>query len=174
MTLQLESRSLAPRDRQSPAPLTALETEVIDFFVHLARLLGLPKSVAEIYGLLFLSLQPLSMDQIMGRLSVSKGSASQGLKFLRNLGAVQTVYAAGSRCDHFKAETELRRLAGGFLSKQLGPHFESSLERLERIERGLAQVPESERGELGMRVRKLRQWEKRGRQLAPVLAKLLG
>src|SRR2546421_3286977 len=97
-------------DRVAPPPahLSPLETEVIDLFVQLSRLLGQPRSLAEIYGLLFISAQPLAMDDLIERLGMSKGSASQGLKFLHNLGAVRTVYVPGDRRTHYEAVAELR------------------------------------------------------------------
>ena len=55
-----------------------LEFESIDFFVRLMSLLGLPRSVGEIYGLLYFTPSALTMDQIASRLEISIGSASQG------------------------------------------------------------------------------------------------
>ena len=81
--------------------------ESIDFFVRMMSIMGFPRSVGEIYGLLYFSQQPLSMDKIMDKLRISLGSASQGLKSLRNLKAVRTVYIQGERKDHFIAETNL-------------------------------------------------------------------
>src|SRR5262245_15236674 len=95
--------ALSVPDPALSAPLTPLETEIIDLFVQLSRLLGQPRSLAEIYGLLFISAQPLSMDDLIARLQLSKGSASQGLKFLRALGAVRMVYIAGDRRVHYEA-----------------------------------------------------------------------
>src|ERR1051326_8723007 len=86
-----------PEQLRPAARLNALETEIIDFFVQLSRLLGQPRSLAEIYGLLFISARPMAMDDLIERLRLSKGSASQGLKFLRNAGAVRMVYVAGDR-----------------------------------------------------------------------------
>jgi hypothetical protein len=45
----------APVDLQPIRPLNALEVEMIDLFVQFSRVLGQPRSVAEIYGLLFVS-----------------------------------------------------------------------------------------------------------------------
>jgi DNA-binding transcriptional regulator GbsR (MarR family) len=42
--------------------------------VQFSHLLGQPKFAAEIYGLLFVSPRPLSMDETMDRLQMSKGS----------------------------------------------------------------------------------------------------
>jgi hypothetical protein len=50
---------------------------------------GVPKSVGQIYGLLYASPEPLSFSDIVERLEISKGSASQGLQFLRSLGAIK-------------------------------------------------------------------------------------
>ena len=74
-----------------------LEIESIDFFVRLMSMLGMPRSVGEIYGLLYFSPVPLPMDQIVSRLGISLGSASQGLKTLRSLKAVRTNYVPGDR-----------------------------------------------------------------------------
>src|SRR2546425_4179831 len=87
-------------------PLSALETEIIDLFVQVSRMLGQPRSLAEIYGLLFISARPLAMDDLIERLRMSKGSASQGLKFLRNVGAVKMVYVPGDRRVHYEAVAE--------------------------------------------------------------------
>src|SRR5476651_1311695 len=76
------------------ARLNPVEVEVIHLFVLLSSALGQPASVAEIYGLLFVSPQPLTQDEFTGRLNLSKGSASQGLRYLLDLGAVRTVYVA--------------------------------------------------------------------------------
>src|SRR5205809_7967471 len=102
-----EAGKTEPEQRPG-AQLNPLETETIDLFVQVSRLLGQPRSLAEIYGLLFISARPMPMDDLIGRLSISKGSASQGLKFLRSVGAVRIVYVAGERRAHYEAVAELR------------------------------------------------------------------
>src|SRR5258706_8277384 len=94
------------------AEVSAVEREVIAHFVDISRALGQPRSYAEIYGLLFISHQPLAMDDLCERLQISKGSASQGLKFLREIGAVRVVEIEDDRRTHYEAVAELRRLAG--------------------------------------------------------------
>src|SRR6266850_333181 len=75
------------------AGLSELEIEAVDMFINFLRIIGLQKSIGEIYGLLFVSAKPLSMDDITNRLDISLGAASQGLKLLRGLGAVKAVYS---------------------------------------------------------------------------------
>ena len=74
-----------------PNTLVEIERQVVSLFADGVRVAGLPRSVGEIYGLLFVSAEPLAMDDLVVRLNISKGSVSQGLKFLRTLGAIREV-----------------------------------------------------------------------------------
>jgi len=150
------------------------EVEVIHLFVQISRAFGQPRSVAEIYGLLFASPHPLPMDAFIERLHLSKGSASQGLKYLEDLGAVRTVYVAADRRTHYEATTELRKMAGHFLRKQVLTHFEDSEGRLERIEAQAQALPAEQMKHVLERVKLLRRWEKTGRQVMPFVLKMLG
>lgn len=154
--------------------LTPLEGEAVDLFVGLAQVVGLPKSIGQIYGLLYITATPLSLDEIAGRLDISKGSASQGLKFLRTTGAVRLCDEHGSRCDHYEAETGLRALATGFLKEQIEPHLESGEGRLARLKRLAATVPAAEREHIIQRVKQLETWHRRAAGLLPLLIRFLG
>jgi DNA-binding transcriptional regulator GbsR (MarR family) len=154
--------------------LEPVEVETIHLFVQFSRALGQPRSVAEIYGLLFASPRPLTLDDLIERLNLSKGSGSQGLKYLQDLGAVRTVYVAGERRTHYEAVTELRSLAGRFLSKQVMTHFEDSDTRLDRIAEAAQKLSGEPRKHALARVKKLRNWEKNARRILPFLLKMLG
>lgn len=163
----------APVGKPPPA-LSALEVGVIDFFVSAVRVLGMPKSIGEIYGLLFVSVQPLPLDTLCQRLNMSKGSASQGLKLLRAFGAVKAIYQAGDRRDHFTAEIELKRLAAGFIREQIHPrltHGEERLQHLTQLSSTLAANPEGEFQR--ERLAKLGRWSDRSREVIPLLGTLL-
>ena len=99
----------------------------------------MPRSVGEIYGLLYFSESPLSMDKIASRLEISIGSASQGLKTLKSLKAVFSTYVPGDRRDHYTAETEFRKLFSSFINDEIMPHLESAKERIARMEQTLSQ-----------------------------------
>ena len=156
------------------ARLDPLQVEVIELFVELSRLLGQPRSLAEIYGLLFVSARPLAMDDLIERLRLSKGSASQGLKYLRNLGAVRTVYVAGDRRVHYEAVAELRKLAVRFLRDQIVPHLDNGQTRLDRIGSMVKQLSPGDRAQVIGRVKMLQSWERNGRRFLPMVLKMLG
>ena len=165
----------APAARSpSAAPLLSeLEVEAIDLFISLLRLLGLPKSVGELYGLLFVSPVALPMEALMDRLQMSKGSASQGLKLLRSFGAVKTVYVAGDRRDHYVAEMDLSHFATNFIKGEVQPHLDSGLRRLDRMEKLLSKFPPENREIAENRLARLRHWHEKGQAMLPWLLKFL-
>ena len=149
-----------------------LELESIDFFVRMMGILGMPRSVGEIYGLLYFSESPLSMDKIASRLEISIGSASQGLKTLKSLKAVFSTYVPGDRRDHYTAETEFRKLFSSFINDEIMPHLESAKERITRMEQTLSQEKKLDEFHL-IRLEKLKKLTKTGNRLLPALAGFL-
>jgi HTH-type transcriptional regulator, glycine betaine synthesis regulator len=113
--------------------LAEWEVSVIDLFLNAAQSVGLPKSLGQIYGLLFCRDESLSMNDIMDLLSISKGSASQGLRSLKQLGAVNSVFTRDDRKERFVAEIRLRKLVSGFLREQGEPHLDKGLSRLKNL-----------------------------------------
>lgn len=154
--------------------LGELEREVIELFVRMADVLNLPRSVGEIYGILFVSTEPLCLDDCRIRLNISKGSTSQGLKILRSFGAIRTVYIPGDRKDHYVAETSLRKMASGFASEQIQPHVASGEERIERIRELLSQYESDEKEALLEKVDMLGNWQRRAGKTLPLILKLIG
>ena len=153
---------------------SGLEAEVIGLFVQLSRIIGQPRSYAELYGLLFLSPRPLTMDELIARLGISKGSASQGLNFLRKTGAIRVVHLPGRRAAHYEAVAELRHLAAGFVQDQILPQVEDSQDRLEQIVGMAAKLPARERAQANRRITMLQSWGKRTRQFLPMVVEMMG
>ena len=114
----------------SPTPLSPWEQALVDFFMQVAQFLGIPKSVGQIFGLLYASEQPLSLDEIGERLQISRGSTSTGLNYLRRFDAVRTTFVLGDRREFYQVETDTSRIAQGFLADQVDPDIQSWGERL--------------------------------------------
>jgi HTH-type transcriptional regulator, glycine betaine synthesis regulator len=156
------------------APLNAVEQEVIHLFVQLSRALNQPPSVAEIYGLLFVSPRPLPQDEFYDRLNMSKGAASMGLRYLLDLGAVRTVYVAKDRRVHYEAVAELRNLASRFVRQQILHNFEDSGTRLARIAEEAEKLDGEQRDFAMARAEMLKSWEKNVKRVLPILLTVLG
>jgi len=155
------------------AGLNPVEAEFVRFFVHLATFLNLPRSVGELFGYLFAADSPRPFDEIVSALGISKGSASQGLKWLAQIGAIATVYVPRDRRTFYEAETRLRTLFGSALQESLRPRLENNGHLVEAIEEQIAAHAEGSLADhYRMRLSSLRSWNDKALVLLPLLGKL--
>jgi len=158
------------------------QSECVELFADLAHVLGLPRSVGQIYGLLFASSEPLSFSDFVERLEISKGSASQGLQLLRNIGAIRPVstgsdrsdeHSVGKSRDYYEPELSLRKLVSGVLQGRIVPMTMTGSDHFTRL-RLLAEKADKQNGFLVERVEQLETWRKRFRRVLPILSTLFG
>ena len=161
--------------KESAIELTRLEEESIDYFVSFVQMFGLPKSIGQIYGLLFVSPEALPMDSIQTRLGISKGSLSQGLSLLKDLGAVTSHSLEGDRREHYRADLQVSRITNHFFENRLEPRLQNGKRRLslmlDLIDESLDGFDDS--AEVRTRVAALQKWHKRGGSIIPMIVKWL-
>ncbi|MCX6937199.1 MAG: transcriptional regulator [Verrucomicrobia bacterium] len=173
----------------TPSPqLTPFEAQVVEVFTDLVQLLGLPKSVGEIYGLLFATAEPLVFAEIERKLDLSKGSVSQGLRTLRELGAIipadPELDLGGThsgletpRATRWVAVVELRRLLGSLLRERLVPYIKRQDQRMLAATQSLiAAEPDLTSASLKIlqsRLSKLETWQARASTVLPLIGKML-
>jgi DNA-binding transcriptional regulator GbsR (MarR family) len=164
-------------EREDWSPLDECERGVIEVFVSVADVLGFPRSLGEIYGFAYISPEPIHLAGVCGRLRMSKGSASQGLRTLRDLGALKPVYVPGDRRDFFEPEIRIRILLHQLLSERLRPHLDRSagaLEELGLATRGPAAGLSAEAIKFRReRVELLGAWRKRVATVLPIVQRIL-
>ncbi|MEM7012380.1 MAG: hypothetical protein AAF585_12955 [Verrucomicrobiota bacterium] len=135
----------------------------------------MPKSVGEIYGVLFASAEPLSVADITAKLGISKATASYALRFLDNINAISITKEFGVRHDLFTAETSLRKLAFGFLSERVDPFLEERDDDIESMTQLSADLPEesaeamAQKRFLKARVKMLTGWQRNARKVLPIV-----
>ena len=171
----------------------AFEQECVLFFQEIVQLFGVPKSVGQIYGLLYASPEPLGFSEIMARLEISKGSVSQGIQLLRLLGAIieaePALSASPASTSHlngsdvpaqtrgprvaYEPELSLRQLVTGVLRERIAPMAAPGSARLKRLKQLAAESPANETFYLG-RTKQLESWRKRFNTVLPLITALLG
>ncbi|MEO6054796.1 MAG: transcriptional regulator [Chthoniobacterales bacterium] len=160
--------------KSSLEKLTPLQEEIIGIFIEIAQMLSLPRSLGEIYGMLFLSPEPLTLDDLVKWLGISKGSASQGLRQLKTLGAVRPQYKTGDRREHFSVELELRKIASGFLKEHVEPHLQNTARRLESLDSQLGVTTDHlDYDFLRDRVDRLEGWHRASQEILPLMSTFL-
>jgi DNA-binding transcriptional regulator GbsR (MarR family) len=174
--------SLVTRHSSLPA---SYESGLVDIFADLAELFGNPKSYGQIYGLLFASEAPMSMEEIAQRLDISQGSTSQGLRQLEAFGAVIKERNNGSRQALYTAKLEMKLLISGFLKERVIPRLESTESRIKALRNSLATSPSGLRSQVSslssaslssarFRLDRVAKWHRSARTILPIARKILG
>ncbi|MEO8416698.1 MAG: ArsR family transcriptional regulator, partial [Ginsengibacter sp.] len=83
----------------------------IDTWGSLGSEWGINKSVAQVQALLLVSTEPISTDQIMEALTISRGNANMSLRQLMDYGIIYKKVVAGERKEYFIAEKDIWKWA---------------------------------------------------------------
>lgn len=67
---------------------------------------GINKTMAQVHALLLVSPTSLSTDEIMDKLSISRGNANMNLRSLIDWGLVSKVHKIGERREYFEADKD--------------------------------------------------------------------
>lgn len=139
--------------------LTQFQSECINFFGDVAQGLGVAKSIGQIYGVIYASRESVSFTDIVALLNISKGSVSQGLQFLRSLGAVNVSERLNDRREYFECELGLRRLVGGLMREKIDPLLSSGRLRIAQLENMAREATDPSLRKFQIdRVKQLRAW----------------
>jgi DNA-binding transcriptional regulator GbsR (MarR family) len=68
---------------------------------------GLPRIAGRIFGLLLVSEDARSLDELAGELRVSKGSVSTDARLLEQRGVVERISRPGDRRDYYRVQPDL-------------------------------------------------------------------
>lgn len=97
--------------KASPTPLPQLLAEVEQQFVELwgdmSSWWGVSRTMAEIHGLLYITGEALSAEEIQKRLEISRGNVSMNIRTLVEWGLVRRVRKRGDRRDYFQSVTDV-------------------------------------------------------------------
>jgi DNA-binding transcriptional regulator GbsR (MarR family) len=162
-----------------PRVRSKTQLEVIGLCGLLSRRLGMPRITGQIYGLLFLATEPLSLDEMVTVLGISKASASIGTRQLLAWGAIRQTWAPGDRRDYYEVVEDLGGLLRRGYSEVLKPRLAASRRRLELLQAMLGEelaqgvITREEFKTCGERLRILCRLQKRLQAAALLLERLL-
>ncbi|MCA9950745.1 MAG: hypothetical protein KDE48_13940 [Anaerolineales bacterium] len=88
---------------------------------------GFPRAMGAIYGAVYLSPTPLSLDSIVEQVGVTKGAVSTNVRTLERLGMVHKRIQLGDRKDYYDAETDFWKVIKGVLREREQSEFDLAL-----------------------------------------------
>jgi len=129
-----------------------MDSKLIDNFVEswgaMGMLWGVNRSIARIHALLIVADEPLSLDAIAERLSMSRGNTSMSLRELRNWQVVKRVKVPGDRRDYYETEPDIWRMFFLIFGERKRREFDPALAAVRAAVAAAGQV-EAARGEPG-------------------------
>ncbi len=72
---------------------------------------GISKTMGQIHALLMISPGPLTADQIIDELNISRGNVSQSLRSLLEWGVIHKAFIPGDRKEYFTSEKDMWKMA---------------------------------------------------------------
>lgn len=98
--------------------IRAVHDSMLDGLGQLADYFGFSKVLGQLYGTLMLSATPLSLDDMVERLDISKASVSMNMRSLEHMGMVRQVWVrgGGGRRKYYEAETDYWQIISSLLN----------------------------------------------------------
>jgi DNA-binding transcriptional regulator GbsR (MarR family) len=94
---------------------------------RIAQFWGFPKGMGAIFGALYLSPTPLSLDELVERAAITKGAISTNVRALERLGMVHQHIQVGERKDYYTAETDFWKITRAILKERERTEFDQAL-----------------------------------------------
>jgi|SRR5215475_2125512 len=99
----------------------------IEILSRISQFWGYPRAMGALYGALYLSPKPLSLDELIPIVGVTKGAISTNIRALEQLGMAHKHIRAGDRKDYYQADTDFGKITRTILERRQKPEFDKAL-----------------------------------------------
>lgn len=94
---------------------------------------GINRTMAQIHALLLVSPEPLTQDDMMEELNISRGNTNMNIRELINWGLVERVLLPGERKEYFTAEKDIWKVVKQIVKERKKRELEPMLQLLDRL-----------------------------------------
>lgn len=109
------------------------KTQFIQTWGTLGSEWGINRSMAQVHALLLISPEPLSTENVMEELSISRGNANMNLRDLINWNLISKVLVPGDRKEYFEAEKDIWEIARRIAKERKKRELEPVLKVLDQL-----------------------------------------
>jgi DNA-binding transcriptional regulator GbsR (MarR family) len=95
---------------------------------------GINRTMAQIHALLLVSPDPLTQDDMMAELNISRGNVNMNIRELINWGLVERVLLPGERKEYFTAEKDIWKVVKQIVKERKKRELEPMLQLLDKLE----------------------------------------
>jgi DNA-binding transcriptional regulator GbsR (MarR family) len=95
---------------------------------------GINRTMAQIHALLLVTPDPLTQDDIMEQLNISRGNTNMNIRELINWGLVERLLVTGERKEYFCAEKDIWKVVKQIVKERKKRELEPMLKLLDQLE----------------------------------------
>jgi DNA-binding transcriptional regulator GbsR (MarR family) len=95
---------------------------------------GINRTMAQIHALLLVNPDPLTQDDIMEELNISRDNTNMNIRELINWGLVERVLLTGERKEYFTAEKDIWKVVKQIVKERKKRELEPMLQLLDKLE----------------------------------------
>jgi len=120
--------------------LETIQQNFVESLSQISRFWGFPKGMGAIFGVLYLSPTPLSLDELVEQTGLTKGAISTEVRSLARIGLVHRSSKLGDRKDYYEAEADFYAAIRSILKERQNSEFDRAIrsvrETLSTLEAG--------------------------------------
>jgi DNA-binding transcriptional regulator GbsR (MarR family) len=108
-------------------PLNTVRDDFLFAMGRISDFWGFNKAMGQIYAVIYLNAEPLSLDDIAASLNMSKGNVSLNVRSLERWGLIKKVSQKSDRKDYYEAESDFWRMVRDIIRERDKKEFDQAL-----------------------------------------------
>lgn len=140
-------------------PNTQIKQNFVQGMSGISQFWGFPKAMGAIFGVLYVSSTPLSLDELVEGTGLTKGAISTNVHTLTRMGLIHPVTKVADRKDYYEVETDFYKSVQTILKGRQNNEFDRAInsvkETLNQLESGEGSFDKKERSFLIERLKAL-------------------
>ncbi|HYN88897.1 MAG TPA: MarR family transcriptional regulator [Ardenticatenaceae bacterium] len=113
--------------------LSDAQARFIRHWGEMANAWGIPRTMGEVHALLLVASEPLTTDDIMDKLQISRGNASMSLRGLQDWGLIRHVHRLGDRKTYYEAESDIWEVLRAIVRERKRREFDPTMRTLNTL-----------------------------------------
>ncbi len=114
--------------------LTEAKQQFINSWGAFGTQWGINRTMAQIHALLLVSPDPLTQDDIMEQLTISRGNVNMNIRDLIGWGLVERIIVSGERKEYFSADKDIWKVATQIIKERKKRELDPMLKLLGQLE----------------------------------------
>lgn len=132
--LKLQNNDLLLYHNYSTMQLAEAKQQFISSWGAFGTQWGINRTMAQIHALLLISTDPITQDDIMEQLSISRGNVNMNIRELISWNLVERVILPGERKEYFTAEKDIWKVATQIIKERKKRELDPMLKLLGQLQ----------------------------------------